>query len=927
MTSTDDRTGARNFQWFVGSALGVLLVVAIATTWLAPGAADLSRWLPRAMIWVVLASLLLFGWRRATTASPRCARVLAVTALFALVAYSNFGRFHGEGRFCHTHELYHYAIGGKYFRELGYDGLYAATARALVEIDARHGDHITIVKNLRTYRLENLAVTLRRGEEFAAHFSPARWAEFRDDIQTFNRRLSPGAWQRILADHGFNATPFWAALGGALLRIAPISDATLLWLALIDPLLLLCACVWLLRAFSFAHVALFVAMWAADLFAPFTITGGAYLRQLWLCATVAFVVAMQRGRAGAAGFWLAIAALDRVFPLLFGIWPLTRWIIEIVVRRRFGSSTARFPLALVVSGVLCIGASSIAVGGIGSWVRFFENIETHQASFFTNQIALRSVFVIDPVAAASARANPWDESQWLRDKATLDGTARVPLAVLRGVLALALVVLIGRQRQFGNGLALSLYLPYVLLYPASYYYGFLQLAALFWRPGENRVALSLCLFQLVMTLAQARWPDALELEWVHWLASVGVGFVLIDALTFFGRRRSGRVVLSFALTGVLVAVLLVALPRSRDAVSFPIVSDLIAADVVASSGARVVTERLEAWGPHWSLDDHVLALVDAPGGAVSWRFESPGAPRGRLRLALTTTPAFGRIRIDWDDQRVAEVDLYSARVDRIEIVCDDVNFAAGPHVLTVTSIDKHPASAGFHFGVDRLTLEATSRARPDRREAMRVALNWLLTHPADRFDGGAAAVAGEILALQEILAQPAWSEFHALCRGGIAARAAAQIGAKEQATLGALERELIDDRRLLRTLGADVNKPEAPAITEVFFAVSAEALHLSDWGRKTLPSELQDADYWRQLCAHALRWAAELHSENVRLRALLLAQCLGVAEQLSVADAELSAFLATQNSDGSFEPGTLATRPDARRELVEAALMVLARAP
>ena len=69
---------------------------------------------------------------------------------------------------------------------------------------------------------------------------------------------------------------------------------------------------------------------------------------------------------------------------------------------------------------------------------------------------------------------------------------------------------------------------------------------------------------------------------------------------------------------------------------------------------------------------------------------------------------------------------------------------------------------------------------------------------------------------------------------------------------------------------------------------------------------------------HALRWAAELRSDTVRLRALL-AHCFGVAEQLSAADQEFSAFLATQHRDGSFEPGALAAS-DARRELVVAAV-------
>ena len=415
MSIDDDASRTRRFRWLGGSVFGALLVGAFATTWIAPGSAELSRWLLRALVWMVLTSLLLFGWRRRAAAPPWGARVL-VTALFALVAYSNFGRFHGDGRFCHTHELYHYHRQQVLSRARLRRAPCRDAARALVEIDARHGDHIAVVRicapKAREFRGDAAWRRVRRA------FQSPRWAEFRADIETSNRRLSPSGWQRILADHGFNATRFGRRLAAhycALRRFrmrhfcvrAPRSAATPRRKASVAA-----------RVFDGARRIVLVAMWAADLFAPFSITGGAYLRQLWLCASVAFVVAMQRGRAGAAGVWLAIATLDRVFPLIFGIWPLTRWIIESVERRRLWSPTARFPLALLVSGVLGVSASSAAVGGVGSWVHFFANIETHQASFFTNQIALRSVFVIDPVAAASARASP-DESQWLRDKARL----------------------------------------------------------------------------------------------------------------------------------------------------------------------------------------------------------------------------------------------------------------------------------------------------------------------------------------------------------------------------------------------------------------------------------------------------------------------------------------------------------------------------
>ena len=110
-----------------------------------------------------------------------------------------------------------------------------------------------------------------------------------------------------------------------------------------------------------------------------------------------------------------------------------------------------------------------------------------------------------------------------------------------------------------------------------------------------------------MTLAQARCPTRSSLS-VHLAFQRALASCSSMRLPF-GRHRWDVPRLSRSL--VLAAAALVARARSRDAVSFPVVRDLTAADMIASSGARVVTERMEAWGVG-SLDDHVLVLVDAP---------------------------------------------------------------------------------------------------------------------------------------------------------------------------------------------------------------------------------------------------------------------------------------------------------------------------
>ena len=75
--------------------------------------------------------------------------------------------------------------------------------------------------------------------------SAPRWEAFVTDVLWFRTRTTPEEFRRILLDHGYNATPAWGILGGALARAAgPATDRSVGLLALLDPLLLLGA--WLL---------------------------------------------------------------------------------------------------------------------------------------------------------------------------------------------------------------------------------------------------------------------------------------------------------------------------------------------------------------------------------------------------------------------------------------------------------------------------------------------------------------------------------------------------------------------------------------------------------------------------------------------------------------------------------------------------------
>ena len=93
-------------------------------------------------------------WAKPASPEWRVKFCAIAAAGLALVTFYNFGfvrHYRGEG-FVNYHEHFHYYLGGKYFPELGYDGLYAASIAAERETQSQT-DLPRTVRDLRTNRV------------------------------------------------------------------------------------------------------------------------------------------------------------------------------------------------------------------------------------------------------------------------------------------------------------------------------------------------------------------------------------------------------------------------------------------------------------------------------------------------------------------------------------------------------------------------------------------------------------------------------------------------------------------------------------------------------------------------------------------------------------------------------------------------------
>lgn len=760
----------RRYVFLVGLVLGAGALLANL-----PGAAgeNAPYCLFRALLWLCALHVLCsaYGLRVRRRSERTVTAALAVVALFALAAHVDFGRMHGGGRALHHHELFNYYMGSKYFPELGYDGHYLATHRALVENDPSLHEEIEVVKNLRTYQMESRSVSLQRSESVAARFTAARWQEFRDDVARFETVVPRATWPFLVVDHGYNATPFWTLLGRTFsTRLSPGTGA-LRFLASLDVALLAAALALAAWGFGRRVALLFAVFYLATFFGTFEFTGGAFLRQVWFLGLVGFAACWHRDRPVAAGLFLAVAALDRVFPILLAAVPAVLLAREAWVHRALRRDAARL-LAACAAGVLVLGLAS----GTSVWIDCWDNLTAHSRWFFLNQISLRTLFIVDPASTLAMLRAGWDDAIWLRERQGLDAATQGTLLALRAVLAGLVLLRCARRADAFAGLGLAALLPFILLYPANYYFT-LCAVPLLCLAHDRPLALAVVGQQAAFWILQALLPPPVDLELLNWAVSL---ILLATLLAFLGGdlaralrgagRRGATVALALSALALAAGVSWdVARHRLRpDAVEL----DLVATDLSVGGGASTNNQSMEEWGNAWSRNDHVSVVSTAPGARADIAFAVPADGRYDLRLELTAARPFSEVACALDGGApFATADLYAPQLAARAVVAPDLLLAAGRHALELSVTDAGSAAGRFCFAIDRVLLEpALARTPAAARER---ALSWMRAHPADLFDGGRKDLCAELIALERLRDAPELAahrgELEALARGRLSA--------------------------------------------------------------------------------------------------------------------------------------------------------------
>jgi hypothetical protein len=344
------------------------------------------------------AALLLWSLALRVVGRPDAYKRLRDALLLALgllggACWWNLFEFHHEGTYFHVWDAYHYYVGAKYFRELGYTRLYRCTAIADAEDGFLEDVRQRQVRDLETNVLRGTQEILAEPEKCKEHFSEERWLGFKHDIDFFRSRAPSRLWADMQVDHGYNPTPVWGILGTTLASTGPASTSQLRVLALLDPLLLLVMWVCVGRVFGWRAMCVALLYWGTNYPGRFMWVGGAYLRQDWLAAMTIGLCLLRRGRMASTGFMLTPSALLRVFPAFILAGIALKALMEMWAGRKVALSARYRSLAVgcIAAVVVLVPTSVVVAGSWSAWPEFVANSRKYLDTPSTNFVGLKTV--------------------------------------------------------------------------------------------------------------------------------------------------------------------------------------------------------------------------------------------------------------------------------------------------------------------------------------------------------------------------------------------------------------------------------------------------------------------------------------------------------------------------------------------------------
>ncbi len=425
--------------------------------------------------------------------------LLAVLLASVYLGFWNYTAPHWRNRgYFNAYEFYHYYMGSKYAKEIGYTNLYNATLVADQGTEARFQP--STVRNLDTHGLSAAHTVWQKEGKYRALFDGERWKEFVRDIRFFRTRVSTRLWKKMLNDKGYNGTPVWNMVSGTIANRTPTSGRGVLFLPWLDVMLVCCAlgCVW--WAFGHRVMLLLLLMLLTHYVTSHFTLKAAFLRLDWVMTLVMAVCMLKKERYKTAGALTAYAAAARVFPAIFVFGIGAKFLIEIVtartVNRRYVSYLASFGITLSI----LVLASILYAGSLDSWKEFLHKMAVHNSDISGWRVGFKYVFL-----------HAYDSSRGLGLKQLFEDRYVTWWGIQFAVLLLSLFLV--RRLEDHEAMAYGYVPTFFLVAPTYYYHVMLAVPFLFFAGKMERPTRLLGLFMIYASAVAghvlfARWGRA-----------------------------------------------------------------------------------------------------------------------------------------------------------------------------------------------------------------------------------------------------------------------------------------------------------------------------------------------------------------------------------------------------------------------------------
>lgn len=457
--------------------------------------------------------LLYFRYKKGKTsgvsskAYPFRTKVIIVLAvLFSFAVFHNLGTSRGRTfTFVHYGEMFHYYLGAKYFKELGYYELYNAVIAADAEQDNALAA-LPFFTDLKTYQNTQRETVLKNIDRVKNLFSEKRWNAFKYDVSFFKKATgvprSPVLFL-LLMDHGYNASPASTFILSILTNIVPVTQMQML--AVLDVLLVVTMIVLVFRTFGFDMGALFSVYFFVNILNDHGYISGSLLRYDWLFYIVVAVCLLEKGRYASSSFFLTLSAMIKVFPavLFYGIGVTV--FQKVKTTRTVDKKYIRFILTAVVTGLVLYLLPAVYLGSaLQPWKDFTTKTALHDSGVYVNHLGLRGIVLFEPSHLSFKRfietyKNEYTDDivrHW-QDVKEKEFKQKKPAIVFCSLFVLiCLTAIIWKRKESESESVLwPLLLIYTMSYPSHYYYTFLCLfILLFFRRTDSLSAfVPLCL--------------------------------------------------------------------------------------------------------------------------------------------------------------------------------------------------------------------------------------------------------------------------------------------------------------------------------------------------------------------------------------------------------------------------------------------------